>query len=42
MYTNESLVPESIPLDVEIAVAKLKNYKSPGSSNSGRTDSSRR
>jgi hypothetical protein len=31
IHTAEPLVPEASPLEVEIAVAKLKNYKSPGS-----------
>jgi hypothetical protein len=31
VYTAEPLVPGSSPLEVEIAIAKLKKYKSPGS-----------
>jgi hypothetical protein len=31
IHTAEPLVPEPIPLEVEIAIAKLKRYKSPGS-----------
>jgi hypothetical protein len=27
----EALVPDPIPFEVEIAIAKLKRYKSPGS-----------
>jgi hypothetical protein len=30
IHTAEPLVPESIPSDVEIAIAKFKNYKSLG------------
>jgi hypothetical protein len=31
IHTAESLVPDPSPSEVEIAVAKLKRYKSPGS-----------
>jgi hypothetical protein len=31
MNTAELLVPESSPFEEEIAIAKLKKYKSPGS-----------
>jgi hypothetical protein len=31
VYTAESLVPGPSRLEVEIAIAKLKKYKSPGS-----------
>jgi hypothetical protein len=31
MHTAEPLVPDSRPFGVEIAIAKLKRYKSPGS-----------
>jgi hypothetical protein len=31
MHTAEPLVPGSSHLEVEISIAKLKNYKSPGS-----------
>jgi hypothetical protein len=31
IYTAEPLVPGPSPLKVEIAIAKLKKYKSPGS-----------
>jgi hypothetical protein len=30
MHTFELLVPERIPLEGEIAIEKLKRYKSPG------------
>jgi hypothetical protein len=30
IHTAESLVPDPCPLEVEIAIAKLKKYKSPG------------
>jgi hypothetical protein len=30
VHTAESLVPNSRPFEVEIAIAKLKRYKSPG------------
>jgi hypothetical protein len=33
MHTAELLVPYPSPFQVEIAVAKLKKYKSPGSDN---------
>jgi hypothetical protein len=38
----EPLVPGSSRYEVEIAIAKLKKYRSPGSDQTGRTDSSRR
>jgi hypothetical protein len=31
IYTAESLVPDPSPFEVEIAIAKLKRYKLPGS-----------
>jgi hypothetical protein len=31
VHTAETLVPGPSPLEVEIAIAKLKKYKSPGS-----------
>jgi hypothetical protein len=31
MHTVEQLVPDPSPFDVEIVIAKLKRYKSPGS-----------
>jgi hypothetical protein len=31
IHTAEPLVPEPSPFEVEIAIAKLKKYKSPGS-----------
>jgi hypothetical protein len=31
IYTAEPLVPDPSPFEVEIAIAKLKRYKSPGS-----------
>jgi hypothetical protein len=31
IHTAEALVPDSSPFEVEIAIAKLKSYKSPGS-----------
>jgi hypothetical protein len=31
IQTAEPLVPDANPFDVEIAIAKLKRYKSPGS-----------
>jgi hypothetical protein len=31
MHTAESLVPDPSPFEVEIAIAKLKRYKLPGS-----------
>jgi hypothetical protein len=31
IHTAEPLVPDPSPCDVEIAIAKLKRYKSPGS-----------
>jgi hypothetical protein len=31
IHTNEPLVPELSPLEVEISIANLKSYKSPGS-----------
>jgi hypothetical protein len=31
MHTAEPLVPEPSPFEVEIAIVKLKKYKSPGS-----------
>jgi hypothetical protein len=31
IHTTESLVPDPSPFEVEIAIAKLKRYKSPGS-----------
>jgi hypothetical protein len=31
LYTAELLLPDPSPFEVEIAIAKLKNYKSPGS-----------
>jgi hypothetical protein len=31
IHTAEPLVPDSCPFDIEIAIAKLKKYKSPGS-----------
>jgi hypothetical protein len=41
--TAEPLVPDLSPFEVEIAIAKLKRNKSPGTDkNSGRTVSSRR
>jgi hypothetical protein len=39
-HIAELLIPSPSRLEVEIAIAKLKEYKSP--SNSGRTDSSRK
>jgi hypothetical protein len=30
MYTAEAFVPEPISSEVEVAVGKLKSYKSPG------------
>jgi hypothetical protein len=33
IHSAESLVPDPSPFDVEIAIAKLKNYNSPGSDN---------
>jgi hypothetical protein len=30
MQTAEPLVPDSSPFEVEIAIAKLKRFKSPG------------
>jgi hypothetical protein len=43
IHTAEPLVPGPSRLEVEIAIAKLKRYKSARQlSNSGRTDSSRR
>jgi hypothetical protein len=30
IHTAEPLLPDSSPLEVEIAIAKLKRYKSPG------------
>jgi hypothetical protein len=38
---DEALVPDPTPFEAEIAVAKLKRYKLPGT-NFGRTYSSRR
>jgi hypothetical protein len=32
IHTAEPLVPDPSPFEVEIAIAKLKSYKSPGSS----------
>jgi hypothetical protein len=40
VHTAEPLIPRPSRLEVEIAIAKLKTYKSPDSA--GRTDSSRR
>jgi hypothetical protein len=31
IHTGEPLVPDPNPFEVEIAIAKLKRYKSPGS-----------
>jgi hypothetical protein len=31
IHTAESLVPDPSPFAVEVAIAKLKRYKSPGS-----------
>jgi hypothetical protein len=31
IYTAEPLIPETSPFEVEIAFAKLKRYKTPGS-----------
>jgi hypothetical protein len=31
IYTAEPVVPDSSPFEVEIAIAKLKSYKSPSS-----------
>jgi hypothetical protein len=31
VHTAEPLIPDVSPLEVEIAIAKLKRYKSPGS-----------
>jgi hypothetical protein len=31
IHTNELLLPDPSPFEVEIATAKLKKYKSPGS-----------
>jgi hypothetical protein len=31
IHTAEQLIPEPCPFEVEIAIAKLKRYKSPGS-----------
>jgi hypothetical protein len=31
IHTAEPLVPDPIPFDIEIVIAKLKRYKSPGS-----------
>jgi hypothetical protein len=31
IYTTEPLIPDSSPFQVEIAIAKFKRYKSPGS-----------
>jgi hypothetical protein len=31
IHTAERLVPDSIPFEVEIAIAKFKRFKSPGS-----------
>jgi hypothetical protein len=31
MYTAETLMPDPNPFEVEIAIMKLKKYKSPGS-----------
>jgi hypothetical protein len=43
VHTAEPLVPGLSCLEVEIAIAKLKKYKSPGNDQiPGRTDSSRR
>jgi hypothetical protein len=43
VHTAETLVPGPSRLEVEIATAKLKKYKSPGSDQiSSRTNSSRR
>jgi hypothetical protein len=33
MYSAELLVPDPGPFEVEIAIAELKKYKSPGSDN---------
>jgi hypothetical protein len=43
IHTAEPLVPDPSLFEVEIVIAKLRSYKSPGSDEiSGRTDSSRR
>jgi hypothetical protein len=31
IYTAEPLVPDPSPFEIEIAIAKLKRYKTPGS-----------
>jgi hypothetical protein len=35
IHTTEPLAPDSSPFEVEIAIAKLKSYKSPGSRKAG-------
>jgi hypothetical protein len=42
IHTTEPLVPEPSLVEVEIAIGKLKRYKSPGTDQIGLTDQSRR